>query len=206
MWTMKNSGTLLALALSVFANVTFAAEPVDKAYVKSLAALNKKVLVVEYLDGEDRVVDRKGYASESGWNAKSATEFEATKGVVLKLFGVAPCTGELVVKTENFAGTCEDYAKANLQTMLSSAHVIFCRSFVTEQAAASQDTTCYGYYAVPGAMDSVDMIEEQLVSLGALRPTKKADGTSARPDLSNAEEIGKKGSYGMWSDPRTRTK
>jgi hypothetical protein len=202
---MKNSGALVALTLLAFANISFAAEPIDKAYVKSLAAPDKKVLVVEYLDGADKVVDRKGYASETGWNAKAATEFEATKGVVLKLFGVAPCTGELVVKTENFAGTCEEYAKANLQTMLSSAHVIFCRSFVTEQAAAFQDTTCYGYYAVPGAMDSVDMIEEQLVSLGALRPTKKADGTNARPDLADAEEIGKKGSYGMWSDPRRRS-
>jgi hypothetical protein len=202
---MRISGALVALALLAFANVSFATEPIDKAYVKSLAAPNKKVLVVEYLDAEDKVVDRKGYASESGWNAKSATEFEATKGVVLKLFGLAPCAGELVVKTENFAGTCDEYAKANLQTMLSSAHVIFCRSFVTEQAAASQDTTCYGYYAVPGAMDSVDMLEEQLVSLGALRPSKKANGTNARPDLSDAEEIGKKGSYGMWSDPRIRT-
>jgi hypothetical protein len=201
---MNKSGALIALALSLFASVSFAAEPIDKAYVKSLAAPDKKVLVVEYLDGEDNVVDRKGYASESGWNAKSPTEFEATKGVVFKLFGVAPCSGELVVKTENFAGTCDDYAKANLQTILSSAHVIFCRSFITEQTAASQDTTCYGYYAVPGAMDSVDMIEEQLVSLGALRPTKKADGTSARPDLADAEEIGSEGSYGMWSDPRTR--
>ena len=201
---MRISGTLVALALSLFASVSFAAEPIDKAYVKSLAAPNKKVLVVEYLDGQDKVVDRKGYASESGWNAMSASEFEATKGVVLKLFGVAPCSGELVVKAENFAGTCYDYAKANLQTMLASAHVIFCRSFVTEQASASQDTTCYGYYAVPGAMDSVDMLEEQLVSLGALRPTKKADGTSARPDLADAEKIGRKGSYGMWSDPRTR--
>jgi hypothetical protein len=201
---MRKSGALFALALLAFVNISFATEPIDKAYVKSLAAPDKKVLVVEYLDGEDKVADRKGYASETGWNAKSATEFEATKGVVLKLFGVAPCSGELVVKTENFAGICEDYAKANLQTMLSSAHVIFCRSFVTEQAAASQDTTCYGYYAVPGAMDSVDMIEEQLVSLGALRPTKKADGTNVRPDLADAEEIGKKGSYGMWSDPRTR--
>jgi hypothetical protein len=201
---MKNSGTLIALALSLFANAAFATEPIDKAYVKSLAAPDKKVLVVEYLDGEDKVVDRKGYASETGWNAKSPTEFEATKGVVLKLFGVAPCTGELVVKTENFAGTCEDYAKASLQTMLSSAQVIFCRSFITEQAAASQDTTCYGYYAVPGAMDSVDMIEEQLVTLGALRSIKKADGSNARPDLSDAEEIAMKGSYGMWSDPRTR--
>jgi hypothetical protein len=202
---MRISGALVALALSGFANAAFATEPIDKGYVKSLAAPDKKVLVVEYLDGADKVVDRKGYASESGWNAKSATEFEATKGVVLKLFGVAPCSGELVVKSENFAGTCDDHAKANLQTMLSSAHVIFCRSFVTEQAAASQDTTCYGYYAVPGAMDSVDMIEEQLVSLGALRPTKKADGTGARPDLADAEEIAMKGSYGMWSDPRTRS-
>jgi hypothetical protein len=201
---MRISGALVGLALLAFANAAFATEPIDKAYVKSLAAPEKKVLVVEYLDGEDKVVDRKGYASESGWNAKSATEFEATKGVVFKLFGVAPCTGELVVKTESFAGTCDEYAKANLQTMLSSAHVIFCRSFVTEQAALTQDTTCYGYYAVPGAMDSVDMIEEQLVSFGALRSIKKADGSKARPDLSDAEEIGKKGSYGMWSDPRTR--
>ena len=48
------------------------------------------------------------------------------------------------------------------------------------------------------------MFEEQLLSLGALRLAKKPDGTPVRPDLSKAEEIGQKGSFGMWADPRVK--
>lgn len=180
----------------------FAADPVDKTYVKSLAAPSKKVLVIEYYDGKGVVIERKGYSRMDSWKAVSPTEFDATDGVRLKLFGIRPCDGELVVKSENFAGTCNAYAQGALDTMLSSAHVLFCRSFVSETKAASQDTTCYGYYSVPGAMDAVDMLEEQLVSLGAARVAKRADGTSARPDLEDAETVGKKGSYGMWADAR----
>jgi hypothetical protein len=53
-------------------------------------------------------------------------------------------------------------------------------------------------------MDTVDNLEEQLLSLGAVRLTKKADGSFERPDLTEAQEIGQKGSYGMWADPRVK--
>ncbi|BBD41421.1 hypothetical protein Amn_pc01360 (plasmid) [Aminobacter sp. Y103A] len=56
----------------------------------------------------------------------------------------------------------------------------------------------------PGSLDSVDMFEEQLLSLGALRLTKKPDGSYDRPDLAQAEDVGKEGSYGMWADPRVK--
>ena len=190
--------------VAVAGSAAFSAEPIDKPYVKSLAAPSKKVLVIEYYDGKGAVTGRKGYSKADGWSAASATEFDAADGVRLKLFGLKPCDGDLVVKSENYAGNCSDYAKAALDTMLKSAHVLFCRSFVSETKAPSQDTTCYGYYAIPGAMDSVDMIEEQLVSLGALRLAKRADGSLARPDLEEAETIGRKGKYGMWIDPRVQ--
>lgn len=192
------------LGLSVSSGAAFAADPIDKNYVKSLAAPSKKVLVIEYYDGNGEVTGRKGYTRADSWTAVSPTEFDATDGVRLKLFGLKPCTGDLVVKSENFAGTCEIYAKEALDTILRSAHVLFCRSFVSEAKAASQDTTCYGYYSIPGAMDSVDMLEEQLVSLGGLRLAKKADGSLARPELEQAETIGRKGHYGMWADPRVQ--
>ena len=88
--------------------------------------------------------------------------------------------------------------------MLQSPKVLFCRAFISEQTAPVQDVTCYGYYNYPGAMDTVDNLEEQLLSLGAVRLTKKADGSFERPDLTEAQEIGQKGSYGMWADPRVK--
>lgn len=194
----------LATILGLLASccVALATEPVDEAYVRSLAAPSKKVLVIEYYDGSGAVTGRKGYSRADGWLAVSPTEFDATQGVRLKLFGIKPCDGNLVVKSENYAGKCSDFGKAALDTMLKSAHVLFCRSFVSETKSASQDTTCYGYFAIPGAMDSVDMLEEELVSLGAARLVKRADGSLARPDLEEAETIGRKGKYGMWADPR----
>lgn len=68
-----------------------------------------------------------------------------------------------------------------------------------------QNATCYGYYNYPGAMDSVDNFEEQLLSLGALRLAKKPDGSVERPDLQEAEKLGKKGDFGMWADPRVKS-
>lgn len=194
----------VVLGLCLPAAASFAADAIDKDYVRSLAAPSKKVLVIEYYDGKGNVTGRKGYSRADNWTAISPTEFDASNGVRLKLFGVMPCKGNLVVRSEDYAGTCEAYGKAALETMLNSAHVLFCRSFVSEAGAPTQDTTCYGYYFIPGAMDAVDMLEEQLVSLGALRLGKRADGSLARPDLEQAESIGKKGKYGMWTDPRVQ--
>ena len=67
--------------------------------------------------------------------------------------------------------------------------------------APAQDATCYGYYNYPGSLDTVDMFEEQLVSLGSHRVTRRPDGTLARADLKEAQDIGQRG-YGMWADPR----
>lgn len=75
---------------------------------------------------------------------------------------------------------------------------------MSEEGASLQNATCYGYYNFPGSLDSVDMFEEQLLSLGALRLAKKPDGTPIRPDLAEAQEIGQKGSFGMWADPRMK--
>ena len=55
----------------------------------------------------------------------------------------------------------------------------------------------------PGSLDTVDMFEEQLVSLGTHRIAKRPDGTPARDDLEEAERIGR-GGFGMWADPRIR--
>ncbi len=90
-----------------------------------------------------------------------------------------------------------------MATLLQSPKVIYCRAFVTEQNAPLQDATCYGYYNYPGSLDTVDMFEEQLVSLGTHRIAKKADGSPARADLVEAEKIGR-GGYGMWADPRIK--
>jgi hypothetical protein len=178
-----------------------AAGPVDEAYVRSLAAPGKTVLVIEYYDGQGKVSERKGYASASGFRAVSATDFQVDANLRVHLYGIEPCKGDMVNRKEDFAGSCDDYARQGLATLLQSPRVIYCRAFVSETGAPAQDATCYGYYNYPDSLDSVDMFEEQLVSVGSHRITKRADGTLARTDLKEAEDIGRRG-YGMWADPR----
>ena len=193
-----------ALASWVMATPALSVEDINKDYIKSLAAPGKTVLVVEYYDGAGKVVDRKGYASAAGYKAVSPTDLRIDEKTTLHLFGLEPCQGEMVNRKDDFAGTCSDFAQQQLQIMLQSPKVVFCRAFVSEQNSPKQNATCYGYYNYPGALDSVDMFEEQLLSLGALRLEKKPDGSFVRPDLSKAEDIGKQGSYGMWADPRVK--
>ncbi|MCB1466461.1 MAG: hypothetical protein KDK08_04805 [Rhizobiaceae bacterium] len=177
------------------------AEPVDGAYIRSLAAPGKTVLVMEYYDGQGKVSQRKGYASASGFKAVSATNFQVDANLTVHLYGIEPCQGDMVNLKEAFTGSCDDYARQGLATLLQSPRVIYCRAFVSEIGAQAQDATCYGYYNYPGSLDSVDMFEEQLVSLGSHRIAKRPDGAPARSDLKEAEDIGRRG-YGMWADPR----
>ncbi len=180
---------------------TRAAEPVDGAYVRSLAAPGKSVLVMEYYDGEGKVSERKGFASGAGFDAVSGTDFRVSADLTVHLYGIEPCRGDMVNRQEDFAGSCEEYAQRGLETLLQSPRVIYCRAFVSEAGARTQDATCYGYYNFPGSLDTIDMFEEQLVSLGSHRIAKRPDGTPARADLQEAEAIGRRG-YGMWADPR----
>lgn len=179
----------------------YAAEPVDEAYIRSLAAPGKTVLVMEYYDGQGKISERKGYASASGFRAISATDFRVDADLTVHLYGIEPCQGEMVNRKEGFTGSCDDYARRGLETLLQSPKVIYCRAFVSETGAKAQDATCYGYYNYPGSLDTVDMFEEQLVSLGSHRLARRPDGTPARTDLKEAEEIGRRG-FGMWADPR----
>ncbi|CAN7697082.1 hypothetical protein [Neorhizobium tomejilense] len=176
---------------------------VDPAYLKSLAAPGKSVLVVEYYDPGGKIVDRKGFASATGFEVRSPVDIAVDAKTTLRLYGLQPCIGDVVNQKEGFVGTCSDYAKQQLQTLVRAAKVVFCRAFLTEKNAVTQDVTCFGYYDYPGSLDAVDNIEEQLVSLGALRLSKKQDGSFLRPDLEPAEKIGR-GGFGMWADPRVQ--
>jgi hypothetical protein len=192
------AGCLLAIGVCLPAR---AAEPVDEAYVRSLAAPGKTVLVMEYYDGEGKVSERKGYASASGFQATSAVDFRVDADLTVHLYGIEPCQGDMVNRKEGFTGSCDEYARRGLETLLQSPKVIYCRAFISETGAKAQDATCYGYYNYPGSLDAVDMFEEQLVSLGSHRVARRADGTPARADLKEAQEIGRRG-FGMWADPR----
>lgn len=192
----------MALAGCLTALTANAAEQIDKDYVRSLAAPGRTVLVVEYYDGEGKISQREGYSSQAGYKALSPTDIRVTQDITLHLYGLEPCEGEFVNRAEGYAGSCADFAQEQLQIMLNNPRVLFCRAFITEINAPRQNATCYGYYFVPGAMDAVDMLEEQLVSLGAMRLARRPDGTPLRPDLSEAEEIGRNTDLGMWADPR----
>lgn len=194
----RAAGCLMAISMCLPA---YAVGPVDEAYVRSLAAPGKTVLVMEYYDGQGDVSERKGYASASGFKAVAATDFQVDANLTVRLFGIEPCQGDMVNRKEDFAGSCDAYARQGLATLLQSPRVIYCRAFVSETGAAVQDATCYGFYNYPGSLDTIDMFEEQLVSVGSHRIAKQPDGTPARTDLENAEAIGRSG-YGMWADPR----
>ncbi len=194
----RAAGCVMAISACLPA---YAAEPVDEAYVRSLAAPGKTVLVMEYYDGQGTVSERKGFASASGFRAVSATDFRVDANLTVHLYGIEPCQGDMVNRQEDFAGSCDEYARRGLETLLQSPKVIYCRAFVIETGAKAQDATCYGHYNYPGSLDTIDMFEEQLVSLGSHRIAKRPDGSPARTDLKEAEAIGRKG-YGMWADPR----
>jgi hypothetical protein len=200
---MLNRALALLAELGTLTGPALGAGNVDEAYVKSLAAPGRTVLVLEYYDGEGHVFGRKGFASTSGFKARSATDIRIDDGFSLHLYGLEPCRGEMVNRKEGFAGRCEDFAAQQLAILLKSPRVIFCRAFMSEESAAVQDATCFGYYNYPGALDSVENFEEQLLSLGALRLSKTAVGSLMRPDLAGAEKIGRSG-YGMWADPRVQ--
>lgn len=198
-------GSTAFLAVCVLAGQTWAGGTIDSAYVKSLAAPGNTVAVVEYYDPAGKVLDRKGFASPVGFRAVSPVDIEINPKISLHLFGLETCNGEMVNRKEGFAGTCADFARQQIEIMLKGAKVLFCRAFLTEREAPRQDVTCFGYYFYPGSLDTVDNLEEQLVSLGALRLAKNPDGTLMRPDLAEAEKIGRRG-FGMWGDPRVRGK
>ena len=197
---------IAALGSCVLATPALSLTDINKDYIRSLAAPGKTVLVIEYYDGSGKVADRKGYATTAGFKAVSPTDFRIDDKTTLHLYGLEPCKGEMVNRRDEFAGSCTDYGQQQLQIMLQNPKVVFCRAFVSEQGSPVQNATCYGYYYIPGALNAVDMFEEQLLSLGALRLAKNPDGTPVRPDLAKAEEIGQKGSFGMWADPRVKDK
>ncbi|KAB0567301.1 MULTISPECIES: hypothetical protein [Brucellaceae] len=194
----------IAMSSCMLATAAIAAPAINKDYIKSLASPGKTVLVIEYYDGDGKVTARKGFASASGYKATSPTEFRVDDKTLLNLYGLEACKGEMVNRKDDFAGSCSDYAKQQLQIMLQSPKVLFCRAFVSEESAPKQNVTCYGYYNYPGSLDTVDMLEEQMLSLGALRIAKSKDGKLERPDLEKAQKIGEDGSYGMWADPRVK--
>ncbi|MFI3904474.1 hypothetical protein [Ochrobactrum sp. S1502_03] len=194
----------IAMSSCMLATAAIAAPAINKDYIKSLASPGKTVLVIEYYDGDGKVTARKGFASASGYKATSPTEFRVDDKTVLNLYGLEACKGDMVNRKDDFAGSCADYATQQLQIMLQSPKVLFCRAFVSEERAPKQNVTCYGYYNYPGSLDTVDMLEEQMLSLGALRIAKTKDGRLERPNLEKAQKIGEDGSYGMWADPRVK--
>lgn len=193
----------MVLAAACLTAPSLAAEAIDEAYVRSLAAPGRTVLVVEYYDGQQGVTERRGYSSPTGFSPISPTEFRVDRDVAIRLYGIEPCSGDMVNRQEDFAGSCDEFATRGLETLLQSPRVVFCRAFVSEMNAPVQNATCYGYYHFPGSLDTVDMFEEQLVSLGAHRIAKRPDGSPTRDDLDEAERIGR-GGFGMWADPRVR--
>lgn len=198
-----SNASWMSLLVALMAGSAEAAGSVNGDYIRSLAAPGKTVLVVEYYDGQKSVAARKGYVSANGFQATSSTDFKVDDKTSLHLFGLEPCRGEMVNRTEGFSGRCDDFAREQLSIKLKAAKVLYCRAFLSEENAAMQDVTCFGYYNYPGTLDTVDNLEEQLVSLGALRLSKKTDGSPMRPDLVEAEKIGR-GGFGMWADPRVQ--
>ena len=175
-------------------------EAVNEAYIRSMAAPEGSVLVVEYRDGNGGVTDRRGFASRSGFRPRSPTQIRINESLAIRLHGIEPCQGEMVNEKEGYAGPCHDYARHGLEVLLRAPSVIFCRALAREAGARLQNASCHGYYSYPGAADTIAMFEEQLVSLGIHRIVRTPDGTALRADLEAAERIGRTG-FGMWADP-----
>ena len=195
---------IVALSLTATMSVYAQGSPTDS-YVRSLGQDGQLIAVIEVVNASGEVVDRVGYARPASqpWQSLSSTRFRVADDLVLQLYGVEPCVGQLVVRDEEYAGDCEDYAQRNLQIMLNNPRALVCRTAAAGRNMAVQLATCDGHYVVAGAMDSVDNLEEQLVSLGALRLAVGNDNQPLRSDLVDAQQIGS-GGFGMWADPRHR--
>ncbi len=147
--------TIIAtLVGGVMTTPALSASDIDKNYIKSLAAPGKTVLVIEYYDGSGKVADRKGYATTAGFKAVSPTDFRVDDKTTLRLYGLEPCKGEMVNRSEDFAGSCDDFAQKQLQIMLQNPKVVFCRAFVSEQGAPFRTrlatvTTIFGAVSIP---------------------------------------------------------
>ena len=139
-WTCSMA---LIAATAMSSSPTLAAGVVDEPYVKSLAAAGKTVLVIEYYDGNRKVVGRQGFASATGFKAASPTDIRVDDKVRLHLYGVEPCAGEMVNRKENFAGRCDDFAQTQLEILLRNPKVLFCRAFVSEEPAYFVKTSLY---------------------------------------------------------------
>ncbi|MCM2294703.1 hypothetical protein NAC44_20455 [Allorhizobium sp. BGMRC 0089] len=193
---------LLTMGLLMAAMSNGHAANINKNYIKSLVSPGKFVIVIEYYNNNNNASKRVGYTSNSPFNADGPGKIAINKSADINLYGLHPCKGDLVNIKEGYSGSCDDYAVDQLKTILKSAPVIYCLAFVSEENSKTKDATCYAYTYFPGSMDSVDMIEEQLVSIGAMELDRNKDGRPIRPDLAKAENIGRKGKYGLWQDPR----
>lgn len=173
---------------------------IDVNYIRSLANNDKTILVVEYRDGNNNIIKRQGYANSAGFEAVSSNEISINDNVRIKLFGVTPCTGNITVKSDDFSGSCAEYAQKQLAIQLKNPRVIYCISSIVDEHASVQNGMCWGYWFFPNSLNSVSSIEGELLSVGAVKLAKKQDGSAIRPDLIEDEEIGKKGAFGVWSE------
>jgi hypothetical protein len=194
---------LLALISAAFVALApalgSAAEPIDKAYIRSLGAPGATIVVMEYRSHQAAQVERQGYRLKTPARASSATSFAVSESLEVSLWGVRPCEGTVSSAWEGFEGSCAEFAQLQLGRLLRNSRVIYCRAFASEKEKPTQNATCFTHHVVEGAMDAVDMIEEQLVSIGALRVERDSDGAALRPDLIAGEKLGKAGAFGLWS-------
>ena len=123
--TKRTAATLLSVGLWTLP--ASAVGDIDQNYIRSLAAPGKTVLVIEYYDGGGKVGERKGYASATGFKAAAPTDIRVDDKTVLHLYGLEPCQGEMVNRSEDFAGSCADFAQQQLAIMLQSPFVVFRR-------------------------------------------------------------------------------
>ncbi|TNM66703.1 hypothetical protein FHP24_03215 [Aliirhizobium smilacinae] len=182
----------------VFPGSASSAEPLDKNYVRSLAVPEHVVFVMEYRQADQSVADREGLRSKAAFSSVSSTEFAVDQKRHIQLYGVEPCSGAITVRREGYVGSCENYARAQLEILLKHPGVVFCRAFIDQRGKSRQQATCFAYHNFPGRLNSIDMLEEQLVSIGALRLSRSKVGKPLRPDLEEAEQIAKKNAFGLW--------
>lgn len=175
--------TILGCGFLGLSTIAFAAEQIDKNYVRSLSIPDHFVFVMEYRKADQSVVDREGLQSEVPFSSVNSTGFSVGQTRHIQFYGVQPCNGAITVRREGFDGNCEDYARTQLEILLRHPRVVFCRAFEDERGKSRQQATCFAHHYFPGSLDSVDMLEEQLVSIGALRLSRSQ--TASHYDLTS---------------------
>lgn len=193
----------LGITAAMAASPALALDAPSLDYMRSLVRPDRTVLVMEYIDPRlNAATERVGLASHERFRPANGTTIRISDDMAVRLGGVVSCPSDVPVQHEDYQGTCAGLAAEGLAIALRHASALLCRAFADEKGKRVQEATCYTYTKIGDALESVDMVEESLVSGGWAFAARGSDGVPERADLAEAERMAAANRLVLWSmDP-----